>query len=535
MADLTINLAVAGSEVVTGALRRVGEVAINALGAALGKVADFAADSFKGALEAQKGMDALSASITRLGSNAPVTMAGAQELAESFKDLVGGSDDAVLAMVNMGLRFDKISADTFPQFIQQSADLAAVLGTDPVKASEILGKALQDLSVDGEGSIGRLKAAGVAFTQAQEDQIKAMVAAGDVAGAQKILLDALAETTGGAAAAAAGTMAGQMTILQETIADAGESVMLALMPTLMALAEEVIPLVLPAIASIAAFATEFITNTLVPAFQTAVAWVRENWPAIQAAIADMWTQAHPVLQAVSDFIQTVVIPAFNQAVQWVVTNWPTIYATIQTVLSRVQAFIQQVMGAIQAFWAEWGDEIMTVAAGVFKYVEGIVRAFSAALRGDWRGMGEALRSSWNVLWQGIQDTVSAAVAWFGQQDWGAIGTAILQGIANGITSAVGFVVSAAQQAASAAFEAAKGFLGIQSPSKLFAGIGGNMMLGMAQGITAGIAEPVGAARSAAAAVTNSVTNNSGGNTYNYYGVQADMNYAYARAVAGAMG
>ena len=29
------------------------------------------------------------------------------------------------------------------------------------------------------------------------------------------------------------------------------------------------------------------------------------------------------------------------------------------------------------------------------------------------------------------------------------------------------------------------------------------------------------------------TNNNGGNTYNYYGVQADMQYAYTRAVAGA--
>ena len=251
MADLTINLAVAGAEVVTGALRRVGEVAINALGAALGKVADFASDSFKGALEAQKGIDALSASITRLGGKAPVTMAGAEALADQFKNLVGGSDDAVLAMVNMGLRFDKISSDTFPDFIKQSADLAAVLKVDPVKASEILGKALQDLSVDGVGSIGRLKAAGVAFTDEQEKLIKKLVESGDVAGAQKVLLDALAETTGGAAAAAADTLQGKWAIFLETIADAGEGVALKLLPVLTQLADAVLPKIIPIVENVA--------------------------------------------------------------------------------------------------------------------------------------------------------------------------------------------------------------------------------------------------------------------------------------------
>jgi hypothetical protein len=56
------------------------------------------------------------------------------------------------------------------------------------------------------------------------------------------------------------------------------------------------------------------------------------------------------------------------------------------------------------------------------------------------------------------------------------------------------------------------------------------MAGMAQGISGNADQPIGAVR----AVSNATTNNSGGNTYNYYGVLGDMDMAYQSARAGAM-
>lgn len=232
MADLRINFVAAGEEIVTGALRRVGEVAINALGAAFSKVADFAVDSFKGAIEAQAGIDRLTSSITRLGEAAPVSVDEAMALSQQFKNLVGGSDDVVLAMEDVILRFDKVGKDLFPRVIEQSADLAVALKTDPTRAAELLGKVLQDLGTDGVGSVGRLKAAGVQLTDQQEKQIQKLVEAGKVTEAQTVLLDALAATTGGKAADASETLAGRWAIFQETIADAGEGVAMKLLPPL---------------------------------------------------------------------------------------------------------------------------------------------------------------------------------------------------------------------------------------------------------------------------------------------------------------
>lgn len=570
------------TEVMTGGLRRIGEAAVNLLGSALSGLGNFAAESFQGALEAQKGIDALSNAISNLGEKSPVTMAGAEALADQFKNLVGGSDDAVLAMVEMATRFDQISGDTIPQFIQQSADLAAKLGLDPVKAAQILGKTLQDMSVDGVGAMGKLKTAlGIELPEAQEKAILAMVEAGDVAGAQAVLFDVLGQRTAGAAQIAADSAAGQWAIFQETIADAGEGVALALLPALTQLASDVLPKLVPiiedvagalsgflqfflegdiaaafdnlgeyetfqeifkalgisiyevgpAVEDFAAKVQEFLVNQVVPAFQQAVAWIQENWPAIQAAIADGWAQAQPVLQAIGDFIVNVVIPAFNQAVQWVITNWPMIQATIATVMAQIQAVIATVLDAVNAFWTEWGDEIMAFTAGVFEYFSNIFSAFSKAFSGDWRGFGEDLKKAWDLLWEAIKEIAGNAVEWFNTVDWGAVGEAIMQGIADGISAGAQWIMDAAQAAAQAAVDAVKGFLGIESPSKVFAGIGQNMMAGMSEGIMGGMGAPTAAAQRVSNQIANTV--NSGGNTINYYGVQADMQYAYNRAVAGA--
>jgi len=612
MADIDISLGILGDNIVIGAFRRIGEVAIDALGSAFSAVADFAVDSFKGAIEAQEGIDKLTGSIARLGDKSPITIDGAMALADQFKNLVGGSDDVVLAMTNVGLRFDKIGADILPRFIEQSADLATTLKLEPTKAAELLGKVLQDLGTDGVGSIGKLKAAGIQLTDEQEKQIQKLVELGDVTGAQTVLMDALASTTGGAAATASETLAGKWAIFQETIADAGEGVALALLPPLTELADKVLPLIVPLVETVAGALSEFIAdmasgedpiggianlvyslanafgldgeglfksviqlrdpfekfvtwvqtnwpivqqaiidgwnaaqpalialkdfilNTVVPAFQNAVAWVITNWPMIQAKIAEVWSQAQPILQAVWDFIQTVVIPAFQSAVAWVIENWPAIYATIQSVMADVQNVINTVLTWVQDFWAEWGDEIVAAGEAIWKLVSDVFAAFAKAFKGDWRGFGEDLRKAFDEAWVKIQAIVTTAIDAILKMDWGKIGNDIIQGIANGITAAAHFIVEAATAAAKAAYDAAKGFLGIQSPSKLFAGIGKNMMMGMSGGILDNAASPIGAVRSVSGSLVGAATtNNNGGNTYNYYGVQADMQYAYTRAVAGA--
>lgn len=66
----------------------------------------------------------------------------------------------------------------------------------------------------------------------------------------------------------------------------------------------------------------------------------------------------------------------------------------------------------------------------------------------------------------IPKIISSIVTEFGKYNWLKIGTDIIKGIAKGITGAAGEIARAAKDAAKRAFEAAKDFLGIHSPSRL---------------------------------------------------------------------
>lgn len=87
-----------------------------------------------------------------------------------------------------------------------------------------------------------------------------------------------------------------------------------------------------------------------------------------------------------------------------------------------------------------------------------------------------------TLWLLIQIKIDQIKKAWMSVDWGGIGKNIMQGITNGINSGIAWIINAARSAAQAALNAAKGLLGIRSPSTVFAGIGKNMMAGMAKGI-----------------------------------------------------
>jgi phage-related protein len=156
-------------------------------------------------------------------------------------------------------------------------------------------------------------------------------------------------------------------------------------------------------------------------------------------------------------------------------------------------------------------------------VKALVDAFMALLRGDFASFGENMKTVWTKMWENLRLIVFEAVEQILKVDWIGMGADIIRGIASGITSMNKFLADAALAAARAAFEAAKGFLGISSPSKLFAGIGANMMQGMAQGISANAGLPAMATAQAAASTVSTVNN--------YWTVNASYPYQSASSVA----
>lgn len=84
----------------------------------------------------------------------------------------------------------------------------------------------------------------------------------------------------------------------------------------------------------------------------------------------------------------------------------------------------------------------------------------------------------------IPQIISAIVTTFGQFNWLQIGVDILEGIGQGILSAVGSVVEAAASAAGQIWDSITGFFDIHSPSKRMAWVGEMLDRGLANGIDA---------------------------------------------------
>jgi hypothetical protein len=82
---------------------------------------------------------------------------------------------------------------------------------------------------------------------------------------------------------------------------------------------------------------------------------------------------------------------------------------------------------------------------------------------------------------------ASVVDWFlnlGSKAWEA-GTALVDGLIQGITGAAGKLVQTVQNLAGDALKAFKSVFKIQSPSRVMMGVGENISLGLAEGIAAG--------------------------------------------------
>jgi len=192
--------------------------------------------------------------------------------------------------------------------------------------------------------------------------------------------------------------------------------------------------------------------------------------------------------------------------------WGWLQTFIPAALTTIQTIFTTVVTAIQTFWAEHGATIMAKAqetwdkvVAIFEWFKGqftrLFQAFSLAFQGDWRGFGEKLRQYWDEAWTKIKEigtqTWTAIKSFFQNTDWGSVGRNIIEGIARGISAGIETIKSAARRAAQAALDAAKGFLGIQSPSKLAAlRIGAPFAEGIGVGIGKGTSNMIDAARRA---------------------------------------
>jgi hypothetical protein len=174
--------------------------------------------------------------IKSTGGAANVTAEQVRGLSERLSEQSGQTQEATQASANLLLSFTNIKNSgthkTFDQAAQAALNLSTAFGKNLNSTTLMVGKALND-PVKGLGALSR---AGVQFSSGQKDVIKNLVETGHQAQAQQLVLDALQQKVGDAAAAYGGTTAGQFKRFNNALREIKGGLAEGLMPVLSAFA-----------------------------------------------------------------------------------------------------------------------------------------------------------------------------------------------------------------------------------------------------------------------------------------------------------
>lgn len=183
------------SQKMLGGFKRMAQAAGAAIAGYL--TARAAGNALDAAREQMKAERKLQAVLKATGHAAGITADEITRYASELQGMTNFGDEATINAAAMLATFKEIKGDMFFDVLSAAQDMSSVLDTD-LKSSIIqLGKAFND-PVKG---ISALTDSGVSFTEQQKQQIKAMQQAGNLLGAQKLIMAELKSEFGGAAAA----------------------------------------------------------------------------------------------------------------------------------------------------------------------------------------------------------------------------------------------------------------------------------------------------------------------------------------------
>ena len=500
--DVSKNAGKAGSSfsgmgsVMTGVLQGIGQglagMAAQLGSKALGAVTDFIGGSIDEASQWNSVFAQTQAVVASTGEAAGLTAAEMGEMATAMSASAGQSlfsDDAILGAQNVLATFTNIKGENFGNATQSILDMSQALGIDLDSAAMQVGKALND-PVAGLAALSR---SGVQFTAEQEAMIKAMVEAGNVAGAQEVMMKELNTQFGGSASAAVDTYAGQQVVLKEKFADIQQTLGMALMPILMEfgtfMSDTVVPIIADVVGQLSAWInTMQMTGTTSGIFETirnAIAAIPGVLAQMGAGLATVQAFLQPLTDAVMNFVG-VFVPAITSAgmaiaeylgspqVSAFITTLSTFFLQLATTVQDILVLAFQ--GATiawtylsQAFTIMWPyiqtvlDTFLSSATIVINFVTGLLTALSQLVKGDFSGAFETMKKTVGTaltdLWEFFKTLDKNLLTFFDEIKPKVLqlGTDMVQGIADGIKSGASWIKDALLQAARDAWSAVTSF------------------------------------------------------------------------------
>lgn len=160
----------------------------------------------------------LSAVLKATGNQIGMNVTELKALASATQSITRFGDDAVIEAEKVLIATQSLDKDGLQRAIMASADLAEAMGTDIVSAASTMAYALQD----PEQGLSRLRRQGIAFTDEEIAQVKALQDANDLYGAQAIVLEKIESRYKGVAKAVGDTPTGTLDKIKNVWGDIKE-------------------------------------------------------------------------------------------------------------------------------------------------------------------------------------------------------------------------------------------------------------------------------------------------------------------------
>lgn len=206
---------------------------------------------------------------------------------------------------------------------------------------------------------------------------------------------------------------------------------------------------------------------------------------------------------------TAAFQVMNQLLNTILSHLPQILQSgVNLIASLAQGLIQNRQAILSAITEGLTSLLQTIAQHLPQLLQSGIELIAKLAAGIIQAIPQVISAGLSL----INDFKNQ----FTTVNWGEIGLNIIKGIAAGLKNGAGIIKDAAVSAAKSAFDAAKSFLKIGSPSKLFRNEIGAMM---AEGMVLGFEDETPEKRIAndLRAMSNALPGAVGGSSYNYGG------------------
>lgn len=375
-----------------------GFLAANVVAGGVQKLTGFMNDSIEAAKESKLVNAQLEAVLKSTGNAAGVTADQVAKLAGKIEKQSLFEDEAILKGQNLLLTFTNIgnaadgTSHIFDDATQIMVDMAQAMGTDASGAAIQLGKALNDPT----NGISALTRVGVTFTEEQKKQIETMQEAGDIAGAQAVIIAELNKEFGGSAKAASDA-AGASEKYKDRMNDLKEQIGEQLLPVQLKWQEA------------QALAIGFIAEKAIPVLTTFIDYIKFT--------AEEGDQLNDMLTNLPGPLQGVAL-AFGELTVYL-TQGREGFEGNQAAVSKLGEQLiamAEVVQATSAVIRENWDSIEKVAGFVFPVVGGYIEAFIArtaaaveAVASMVSFVDNILHTEWSAAWNDMKDIAGLAI------------------------------------------------------------------------------------------------------------------------------